>query len=125
LAHSLGWKDILLRVYDHIGKDRIVLVAAGVTFYCLLGIFPAIAALVAIYGFFTDPVSISSQVDKLLSATVTSSTSPIVWITSLRVKEAIPGPPTVGKHDAVNGTVSLAPKRPRIPKMVFLARSSG
>jgi membrane protein len=42
-----------------------MLAAAGVTFYCLLAIFPAIAALVAIYGLFTDPASISSQVDKL------------------------------------------------------------
>jgi membrane protein len=42
-----------------------MLVAAGVTFYCLLAIFPAIAALVAIYGFFSDPASISSHIDKL------------------------------------------------------------
>ena len=60
-----GWKDILLRVWKNIGEDRVLLVAAGVTFYCLLAIFPAIAALVAIYGFFTDPASISAQVDKL------------------------------------------------------------
>ena len=60
-----GWKDILLRVWKNIGEDRVLLVAAGVTFYCLLAIFPAIAALVAIYGFFTDPANISAQVDKL------------------------------------------------------------
>jgi len=60
-----GWKDILLRVWKNIGEDRVLLVAAGVTFYCLLAIFPAIAALVAIYGFFTDPASISAQVDKV------------------------------------------------------------
>ncbi len=60
-----GWKDILLRVWHKIGDDRVMLVAAGVTFYCLLAIFPAIAALVAIYRFFTDPASISSEVDKL------------------------------------------------------------
>lgn len=60
-----GWKNILLRVWKNIGEDRVLLVAAGVTFYCLLAIFPAIAALVAIYGFFTDPASISAQVDKL------------------------------------------------------------
>jgi membrane protein len=42
-----------------------MLVSAGVTFYCILAIFPAIAALVAIYGFFSDPASISSQADKL------------------------------------------------------------
>ncbi len=62
---ALGWKDILLRVWNNIGEDRVMLVAAGVTFYCILAIFPAIAALVAIYGFFTDPASISSQADKL------------------------------------------------------------
>lgn len=50
-----GWKDILLRVWNNIGEDRVLLVAAGVTFYCLLAIFPAIAALVAIYGLFSDP----------------------------------------------------------------------
>jgi membrane protein len=60
-----GWKNILLRVWNNIGEDRVMLVAAGVTYYCLLAIFPAIAALVAIYGFFTDPASISAQVDKL------------------------------------------------------------
>ena len=59
-----GW-DILLRVWENIGEDRVILVAAGVTFYCLLAIFPAIAALVAIYGFFSDPSSISSVVDKI------------------------------------------------------------
>jgi membrane protein len=60
-----GWKEILLCVWNNIGEDRVMLVAAGVTYYCLLAIFPAIAALVAIYGFFTDPTSISAQVDKL------------------------------------------------------------
>jgi len=60
-----GWKNILLRVWKNIGEDRVILVAAGVTFYCLLAIFPAIAALVAIYGFFSDPSSISSVVDKI------------------------------------------------------------
>jgi membrane protein len=60
-----GWKDILLRVWKNIGEDRVMLVSAGVTFYCILAIFPAIAALVAIYGFFSDPASISSQADKV------------------------------------------------------------
>jgi len=58
-----GWKDILLRVYENIGKNRVVVVAAGVTFYSLLSIFPAMAALVAIYGLFADPATISSHLD--------------------------------------------------------------
>jgi hypothetical protein len=50
-----GWKDILLRVYHGISKNRILLVAAGVTFYSLLAIFPGIAALISMYGLFAGP----------------------------------------------------------------------
>jgi membrane protein len=32
-----GWKEILLRVWNNIGEDRVMLVAAGVTYYCLAG----------------------------------------------------------------------------------------
>src|SRR5258708_30097223 len=58
-----GWKDIVLRVYHNVGKHRVIALAAGVAFYALLAIFPAIAALVAIYGFFADPATISSHLD--------------------------------------------------------------
>jgi membrane protein len=60
-----GRGDILLRVYNNIGKDRVITIAAGVTFYSLLAMFPAIAALVAIYGLFADPATISSNLDSL------------------------------------------------------------
>src|SRR3954471_24532224 len=60
-----GWKDILLRVYRGISEDRILLVAAGVTFYGLLAIFPGIAALVSIYGLFADATTISKHLDML------------------------------------------------------------
>jgi hypothetical protein len=55
-----GWKDIFWRVYHNIPEHRIVSIAAGVTFFVLLSIFPGIAALVAIYGLFADPSSIAS-----------------------------------------------------------------
>jgi membrane protein len=42
---AAGWKDILSRVYRRITECRVIAVAAGVTFYALLAIFPAIAAL--------------------------------------------------------------------------------
>ncbi len=42
-----GWNDILLRVYNGIGENRILMNAAGVTFYALLALFPAIAAFVS------------------------------------------------------------------------------
>lgn len=39
--------------------------AAGLTFYSLLAIFPALAALVAIYGLFSDPTAIARHLDQL------------------------------------------------------------
>jgi membrane protein len=60
---ALGWKDILLRVYNGISDDRILANAAGVTYYALLALFPGIAALVSIYGLFADPNTIVSHVD--------------------------------------------------------------
>ncbi|WP_325742948.1 YihY/virulence factor BrkB family protein [Bradyrhizobium sp.] len=60
-----GWKDILLRVFHNISEHRIVNLAAGMTFYSLLAIFPAIAALVAVYGLFADPATLSADLEKL------------------------------------------------------------
>ena len=62
-----GWKDILWRVYAGISDDRILANAAAVTFYALLALFPAIAALVSIYGLFADPASIEQQLDSVSS----------------------------------------------------------
>src|SRR5947207_15491913 len=58
-----GWKDILWRVYAGISDDRILANSAAVTFYALLALFPAIAALVSIYGLFTDRASIQQHLD--------------------------------------------------------------
>src|SRR5207237_6312749 len=60
-----GWKDILVRIWQNIGKDRVIVVAAGVTFYSILAVFPAIAALVALYGLFADPAAITSHLDSI------------------------------------------------------------
>ena len=63
-----GWKDILLRVYRNVAEDRIMAIAAGVAFYIILAIFPALAALVAVYGLFADPGSIQAVVNSLSAA---------------------------------------------------------
>ena len=62
---SANWKNILRRIANAISEQRILLVAAGVTFYSLLAIFPAVAALVALYGLIADPATISDQVATL------------------------------------------------------------
>ena len=55
------WKDILWRTYQQLSEDRLVAVAAGVVFYALLAVFPAITALVSLYGLFADPGTISQH----------------------------------------------------------------
>jgi membrane protein len=56
-----GWKDVLLRVKDEINRDNLSIVAAGVGFYALFAIFPAISALVTVYGLLTDPAELEQQ----------------------------------------------------------------
>ena len=56
-----GWKDIAWRVWEGMQKDRVLLIAAGVTFYSLLAAFPAVAAAIALYGLVADPHTIHQQ----------------------------------------------------------------
>ena len=60
-----GWKDILWRTYAKINENRLLLVAAGVVFYSLIALFPAIAAFVSLYGLIADPSAIDAQVSAL------------------------------------------------------------
>jgi membrane protein len=60
-----GIKDVLWRVFHQISEDRVTLIAAGVTFYLLLGLFPAISALVALYGLVADPSTMADHLRQL------------------------------------------------------------
>jgi membrane protein len=60
-----GWREIAWRVYNRISSERLSLMSAGVAFFGLLALFPALAALVALYGFFADPSAISTQLATL------------------------------------------------------------
>jgi membrane protein len=42
----------------------VLALAAGMTYYSILAIFPAIAALVALYGLFSDPTTIAKHLDQ-------------------------------------------------------------
>src|SRR6202044_4267951 len=56
-----GWKDILWRTYEQIGEDRLLAVAAGVVFYGLLALFPAVTAIVSLYGLFANAAAINDH----------------------------------------------------------------
>ena len=56
-----AWRAILGRVWGAIGAHHISIMAAGVAFFGMLSIFPALAALIAFYGLIADPASILSS----------------------------------------------------------------
>lgn len=59
------WKGVLYRIYNEIVNDRLLALAAGVTFYVLLAIVPAITALVSIYALIADPSAVQNEVSSL------------------------------------------------------------
>ena len=60
-----GWKDILWRTYTRTIDDRLLATAAGVVFFGLLAVFPAITALVSCYGLFANPSTIGANLQTL------------------------------------------------------------
>ena len=60
-----GWRDILLRVKEAQKKDNLSIISAGVAFYALLAIFPAIASAVSIFGLVADPAQLQQQLSNL------------------------------------------------------------
>lgn len=60
-----GLKDILWRTYQQVNEDRLLATAAGVVFFGLLAVFPAITALVSSYGLFADASTIGANLQTM------------------------------------------------------------
>lgn len=60
-----GWKDVLWRVYGEINGDRVMLIAAGVTYYLLLAFVPGLSAFLSLYGLVADPATVAEHVGQL------------------------------------------------------------
>jgi membrane protein len=60
-----GWRDILLRTKNEMSDDHVSLVAAGVAFYGLLAVFPAIAAIISIWALIADPQQLAQQIEQI------------------------------------------------------------
>lgn len=59
------WKETGVRIYQEILRDNVQVVSAGIAFYLFLSIFPALAALVSIYGLVVPMEEIYSQLNTL------------------------------------------------------------
>jgi membrane protein len=60
-----GWMAIARRTAKEVKADQVPLLGAGVAFYTLLSLFPAIIAGVSIYGLVADPQTVRDQIAKL------------------------------------------------------------
>jgi membrane protein len=63
-----GWAEVAKRVKTEAKRDQVPLLAAGVAFFGLLALIPALVALLSIYGLVADPEDIRRQVDDSLAA---------------------------------------------------------
>lgn len=63
-----GWRQILVRTKDEIKEDRVGLMAAGVAFYAMLAIFPALIAAITVWGLVSDPQQIQQTIGSFTSA---------------------------------------------------------
>ncbi|MEO2107402.1 MAG: YihY/virulence factor BrkB family protein [Actinomycetota bacterium] len=59
---SQGWRQILRRTKDEIKDDRVTLMAAGMAFYAMLALFPALAAAITIWGLVADPAQVQRTI---------------------------------------------------------------
>jgi membrane protein len=62
-----GWWQVVQRVWTESSRDNLSVVAAGCAFYALFAIFPALTALISLYGLTADPGVVEKQFD-ILSA---------------------------------------------------------
>jgi membrane protein len=56
-----GWLDVAWRTARRFSDDNVTLIAGGLAMYALLSVFPALAAMVSIYGMFATPGDVIKQ----------------------------------------------------------------
>ncbi|TFL19229.1 YihY/virulence factor BrkB family protein [Jannaschia formosa] len=57
------WWSLAKRVWLQIDEMNMMLISAGVAFYGMLALFPALAAIVALWGMFNDPANVLPQLE--------------------------------------------------------------
>jgi membrane protein len=60
-----AWIEILLCTKREAERDHLGMIAAGVAFYAFLSVFPALAAIVSVYGLLSDPNQVEQQLNAL------------------------------------------------------------
>jgi membrane protein len=95
---------LLIGVWTAMAARNLDLIAAGVAFYAMLAVFPAIAAVIAFWGFVSDPVIVEQQLqllqglipaeafallDTQVRALIAANSSTLGWTTIVSVGAAL------------------------------------
>lgn len=60
-----AWRDVAWRIYEGVTYDNLNVVSAGVAFFALLSIFPAVGVLISLAGFFVDQQMVATHIRDL------------------------------------------------------------
>jgi membrane protein len=60
-----AWRDVAMRVKVQMKEDNATILAGGVAFFSMLSLFPALTALLSLYGLIADPADVARHVDEL------------------------------------------------------------
>lgn len=63
-----GIKEFLVELKDNIRQDNVPVAAAGIAFFGFFALFPALTALISVYGLVADPNDVVSQLEDSLAA---------------------------------------------------------
>lgn len=83
-----GMRAVVRGVRGRVKQHNLSLVAAGVAFYAMLAIFPAIISVVTIYALVSDP----AQVKRQLAPTLKSLPSDVANLVSTQLQHAVEAP---------------------------------
>jgi membrane protein len=100
----LGWRDVAARVFHEVQDDRVMLIAAGSTYYMLIALVPGLALFMSIYGLFNDPLTVAKQTDLLIGVLPSGGLS---IITDQLTRLAATGRPVLGVTLAISLAVAL------------------
>lgn len=79
-----GLREVLWRTYLRCDEDRLLAVAAGVTFFTILALFPGISAFVALYGMIADRAALADHLSLVADIAPPSAyaviTGQIEWV---------------------------------------------
>jgi len=57
------WWQVLRRVQEELGRNHVSMMSAGVAFYALLSIFPALSASISIYSLIADRRDVQRELE--------------------------------------------------------------